>query len=167
MSNTALTAGALAVSLAATGVYGWHWWKSPGRDPKALIPFAGSYILGGLGTVAGGVLAMVAGWTAGLDNAVGRHAVTASAGGRTAVLNHGTAGQLTTGGHIVAFLFAVGFVVAWKAANKAIKRKLFWGFFCGVTMTLTVGMAGLFSHIVVLANNLGDIPLAWFNGGAA
>lgn len=164
--STALTAGGLAVSLAATGVYVWHWYKA-GRNPRDLMPFAGSYVLGGLSTMCAGVLGVAAGWTALLDNGLGKHAVTSASGGTTATMNQAAPGALTTGGHIVAFLFAVGFVVAWKAANKAVKKKLWWGWFCGATMTLTVGVAGLFLHVAGVANGIGDSGYAWFNGGSA
>lgn len=169
MANIALTVGGLAVSLAATGVYGWKWWKSPGRKPGDLAPFAGSYLLGGLATMCAGVIGVFAGWTALLGNGVGKHVVSGAAGGKADVVNRGTAGVLTPGGHLVAFLFAVGFVVAWKAADKAVKRKLWWGWFCGSTMTLTAGVAGLFLQVTGVANGLGDGILGWFNhsGGAS
>lgn len=167
MSNTALTVGGLAVSLAATGIHGWKWWKTAGRKPADLAPFAGSYILGGLSTLCAGILGILAGWTALLGNGIGKHAVTSASGGPGNVVNRGTAGVLTPGGHLVAFLFAVAFVVAWKAASKTVKHKLWWGWFSGATMTLTVGVAGLFLHVTGVANGLGDGVLGWFNGGAA
>lgn len=167
MSSTAITVGGLAVSLAATGIYGWRWWKTPNRKPADLAPFAGTYILGGLATMCAGLLGVLAGWTALLGNGVGKHAVTSASGGAPAAVNRGTAGVLTPGGHLVAFLFAVGFVVAWKAADKAVKRKLFWGWFCGSTMTLTVGIAGLFLQVTGVANGLGDGILGWFNTGGS
>jgi ABC-type sulfate transport system permease component len=165
MSNIALTAGGLAVSLAATGFYGWQWWKSPGRKPADLAPFAGSYILGGLATVCGGVLGVLSGWTALAGNGLGKHAVTSTAGGKAAVMNHGTAGVLTPGGHIVAFLLAFACFIAWRAAAKTIKRRIFWGWFAGSTMMLTVGMALLFAHVVALVNGIGDTGYGWFNHG--
>lgn len=165
MSSTYITVGCLAASLSATGVYGWNWWKSPGRDPKTLIPFAGSYVLGGLATMCAGIIGVLAGWTVLLGNGIGKHAVSGTAGGHADALNRGTAGVLTQGGHLVACLFTVGFVVAWKAASKAVKRKLWWGWFSGATMTLTVGVAGVFLHVTGVANGLGDGLLGWFNHG--
>lgn len=165
--STAITVGCLGISLAATGIYGWKWWKSPGRKPADLAPFAGSYLLGGLATMCAGILGVLAGWTALLGNGVGKHAVSGTAGGKADVIRRGTAGTLGQGGHLVAFLFAVAFVVAWKAASKAVKQKLWWGWFSGATMTLTVGMAGLFLHVTGVANGLGDGLLGWFNHGGA
>lgn len=167
MSSIALTAGGLAVSLAATGYYGWRWWKSPGRKPADLAPFAGSYVLGGLATVCAGVLGVLAGWTALLGNGLGKHAVTSAAGGKAGVMHPGSAGTLTPGGHVVAFLLAFACFIAWGAAAKSVKKKIFWGWFCGSTMTLTVGVAGLFVHVVGLVNGIGDSGYSWFNGGAA
>lgn len=168
-SPIALTVGGLAVSLAVTGIYGWRWWKSPGRKPADLAPFAGSYVLGGLATMCGGIIGVFAGWTALLGNGLGKHAVTSTAGGKADTINHAPAGALTQGGHLVAFLIAVAFAVAWKAAAKTVKQKLWWGWFAGATMTLTAGVAGLFLHVTGLANGLGDGMLAWFNhsGGGA
>jgi hypothetical protein len=165
MSHTTITVGCLAVSLAATLYYGWKWWKIPGRKPADLAPFAGSYVLGGLATMCAGLLGVLAGWTTLVGNGVGKHAVTSTSGGKAEVINHGSAGVLTPGGHLVAFLLAFGFVVAWKAANKAVKQKLFWGWFSGATMTLTVGVAGLFLHVTGVANGMGDGILGWFNHG--
>lgn len=167
MSSPALTAGGLAISLAATGIYGWRWWKTANRKPADLAPFAGSYVLGGLATVCAGILGILAGWTALLGNGLGKHAVTSTAGGKVTTMAHGTAGVLTPGGRIVVFLVAVAAVVAWRAAAKTMKRQLFWGWFCGSTMTLTVGVAGLFVHVVGLVNGVGDSGYAWFNGGQA
>jgi hypothetical protein len=161
---TALTVGGFAVSLAATGIYAWKWWKTPARKPADLAPFAGSYVLGGLATLCAGILGILAGWTALLGNGVGKHAVSGTAGGHADVMNHATAGVLTSGGRLVAFLFAVAFVVVWKAASKAVKQKLFWGWFCGSTMVLTVGVAGLFLHVTGVANGIGDGILNWANG---
>lgn len=169
MSNTAITAGCLTLSLAATGYYGWQWWKSPGRKPADLAPFAGSYILGGLASICGGIIGIAAGWTALAGNAVGKHAVTGAAGGHADVMNRGSAGTLTPGGHILATLLAFACFVAWRAAAKAIKKRIFWGFFSGATMTLTVGVALLFAHVVALVNGIGDTGYNWFNhsGGAS
>lgn len=165
MNHATITVGGLAISLAATGIYGWKWWKTGTRKPADLAPFAGSYLLGGLATMCAGVVGMLAGWTALLGNGIGKHAVSGTAGGHADTVNRGTAGVLTQGGHLVAFLFAVAFVVAWKAADKKVKRKLWWGWFSGSTMTLTVGVAGLFLHVTGVANGIGDGMLGWFNHG--
>jgi hypothetical protein len=166
-TSTALTVGGFAVSLAATGIYLWKWWKTPTRRPADLAPFAGSYVLGGLSTMCAGILGILAGWTALLGNGVGRHAVSSAAGGHADVMSHSTAGVLGQGGRLVAFLFAVGFIVAFKAASKQVKQKLWWGWFCGATLTLTVGVAGLFLHVTGVANGIGDGILNWANGVSA
>lgn len=167
MNHTALTAGALAVSLAITGINLWRWWKSPGRDPKNLLHFAGGFLTGGLATICGGLLGTLAGWTAGVDNAIGQHAVSGTTGRAAQAMNHGTAGQLTPGGAIVTVLIATGFVVAWRAAPKPVKKKLLGGAWAGATLVITVGVAGLFVHVVAMVNGVGDTGYAWFNGGAA
>lgn len=169
MSSPALTAGGLTISLAATGYYLWQWGKSPGRKPADLAPFAGSYILGGLATICGGLLGVLAGWTALVGNAVGKHAVTGAAGGHADVMNHGSAGTLTSGGRILVALLAFACFIAYRTAAKTMKKRIFWGWFAGSTMMLTVGMALLFAHVVALVNGIGDSGYNWFNhgGGAA
>lgn len=166
MSSPALTAGALAVSLAIAGANGWTWYKT-GKDPKNLIHFGSGFALGGLATICTGLLGVLAGWSAGIGNTAGRSAVSSSTGTGKATLVHGSAGQLTPGGAIVTFLLAVGFVVAWRAASKVIRRRLLGGFFCGSTLVITVGVAGLFVHVVGLVNGVGDSGYQWFNGGQA
>lgn len=167
MSSTTLTAGALAISLAVTGYNLWQWWKTPARDPKVLLPFAGSYVLGGLSTICGGLIGTLGVWTAGASNGAGKHVVSGTAGATASTLNRGNAGQLTPGGAILTVLIAFGFIVAWKAASKVIKKKLFGGWVSGATLTLSVGVAGLFVHVVGLINGIGDSGYAWFNGGSA
>jgi hypothetical protein len=166
VSSPALTAGALAVSLAIAGANGWTWYKT-GKDPKNLIHFGSGFALGGLATICGGLLGVLAGWSAGIGNTAGRSAVSSTTGATKAAMNHGAAGTLTPGGAIVTFLLAVGFVIAWRAASKVIRRRLLGGFFCGTTLVITVGVAGLFAHVVGLVNGIGDSGYQWFNGGAA
>jgi hypothetical protein len=164
MSSPALTAGCLAVSLAIAGVNGWTWYKT-GRDPKNLVHFGSGFALGGLATICGGLLGVLAGWSVGAGNAAGKSAVSSTTGAAKDAMHHGTAGTLTPGGAIVTFLLAVGFVVAWRAASKVIRRRLAGGFFCGTTLVVTVGVAGLFVHVVGLVNGIGDSGYQWFNGG--
>jgi hypothetical protein len=166
MSDTALTVGGLAVGLSITGVNLWHWYKA-GKDPKNLAPFGSAFALGGLSTLCGGLLGTLAGWTAGANNAAGKNAVAGVAGGQAGTVNAGTAGQLTQGGALATALIAVGVFVAWRAANKQLKRKLAGGWWAGATLTLSAGMAGLFVHVVSLVNSVGGGVLGWFNGGAA
>ena len=64
-------------------------------------------------------------------------------------------------------LLLVGFVVAWRAASKEIRRRLLGGFICGSTLVITVGVAGLFVQVVGLVNGIGDTGYSWFNGGSA
>lgn len=166
MSAPVLTGGCLAVSLAIAGMNGWHWYKT-GKDPKNLLHFGSGFALGGLATICTGLLGVLAGWSVAVGNAAGRHAVSGATGKNAAPLNHGTAGQLSAGGAIITFLLAVGFIVAYRAANKTIKRRLAGGFFCGATLVVTVGMAGLFVHVVGMVNGIGNPVMGWFNGGAA
>lgn len=166
MSSPALTAGALAVSLGIAGANLWHWYKT-GKDPKNLVHFGSGFALGGLATICTGLLGVLAGWSVSGANTAGRSAVSSTTGAGKAVMNHGHAGSLHPGGAIITFLLLVGFVIAYRAASKVIKRRLFGGFFCGTTLVVTVGVAGLFVHVVGLVNGVGDSGYHWFNGGAA
>ncbi|BBB01094.1 hypothetical protein RVR_8347 [Actinacidiphila reveromycinica] len=166
MSSPALTAGALAVSLAIAGANLWQWHKA-GKDPKNLAHFGGGFALGGLATVCTGLLGVLAGWSVAAGNGVGKHAVSGATGNTAQALNRGTAGTLTSGGAVITFLLLIGFIIAWRAASKTVRRRLLGGFFCGATLVVTVGMAGLFVHVVNLVNGMGNPVLSWFNGGAA
>lgn len=163
MSSPALTAGALAVSLGIAGGNLWHWYKR-GKDPKKLVHFGSGFALGGLATICGGLLGVLAGWSAAVGNTAGRSAVSSTTGAGKAVMNHGNAGQLSPGGSIVTFLLLVGFVIAWRAAPKDIRLRLIGGFFCGSTLVITVGIAGLFAHVVGLVNGVGDPGYNWIDG---
>ncbi len=166
MSSPALTAGALAVSLGVAGANLWHWYKT-GKDPKRMAHFGSGFVLGGLGTICGGLLGVFAGWFAVAGNTAGRSAVSSTTGAAKSAMNHGHAGTLHPGGAIVTFLLLIGFVIAWRAAPKQIRWRLVGGFFCGATLVITVGVAGLFVHVVGLVNGVGDSGYNWFNGGSA
>lgn len=166
MSSPGLTAGALAVGLGITGANLWYWYKK-GKDPKKLVHFGGGFVLGGLGTICGGLLGVLAGWSVAVGNTAGRSAVSSTTGAGTAVMNHGHAGALHPGGAIVTFLLLFAFVVAWRAAPKDIRWRLVGGFFCGSTLVVTVGVAGLFVHVVGLVNGVGDPGFNWINGVVA
>lgn len=166
MSSPALTAGALAVSLGIAGVNFWHWHKT-GKNTKNLAHFGSGFALGGLGTICTGLLGVLTGWSVAVGNTAGRSAVSSTTGTGKTVMNQGHAGQLGTGGAIVTFLLLTGFVVAWRAAPKQIRWRLVGGFFCGATLVATVGVAGLFVHVVGLVNGVGDAGFNWINGGSA
>ncbi|AZM46585.1 hypothetical protein DMB38_12860 [Streptomyces sp. WAC 06738] len=167
MIPASLTVGGLGVGLAILGVNLWKWWKSPGRDPKALLPFAAGLSLGALATLcAGGLLGVLAGWTAGLNNKAGEVAVPGATGTSSGAVARGSMGALTSGGALLVFLLAVAYVVAWRAANKELKRKLLGGWWSGATLSLSAGAAGILaSTLVPLVNDAGGEVLAFFEGG--
>lgn len=162
----ALTVGGLAIGLVLLGVALWTWWKSPGRDPKILLNFGAGYCLGALSTVCGGILGVLSGWTAGLNNKGGEHAVPGTTGSGNGTINSGSAGQLTQGGGLAVFLLAACIFIAWRAAGKVAKRRLTAGWWSGATLTLSSGMAAVVgSSLLPGANSVGDHIIAWFNGG--
>ncbi|MCA1845091.1 MAG: hypothetical protein LC792_18235 [Actinobacteria bacterium] len=166
--NTPLTVGGLGIGLAILGTSLWTWWKSPGRDPKNLAPFASGFCLGALATICtGGILGVLASWTAGLNNKAGGSAVPTATGSEPEAVARGTLGTLTPGGALVVFLLAVGFVIAWRAASKKeLKRRMFGGWWSGVALSLSAGAAGVLAETLLpIVNGSGETLLAWFNAG--
>lgn len=163
---TALSLFGLTISLAVLGANLRTWWKSPGRDPKTLGPFAGGFTLGALATVcAGGVLGLLAGCGTDLTNTAGGRAVGGTTGSTDSTLASGTLGTLTPEGAMVVFLLTVGVVITWRAAGKEIKRRMAGGLLCGATLCATAGIASLLNWLPGTANAIGQGIRAAVEGG--
>lgn len=161
---TTLSIGGLGVALAILWANLRPWWKG-GRDPKQLLPFGHGFTVGALATVcAGGVLGLLAGCTAGVANTAGRRAVPGTTGTSDGTIAHASLGQLTPGGGLVVFLLAVGLVIAWKSTGKAEKKRMAGGAFCGSTLCLTAGIAGLLTWLPSVANASGGWLLGLVGG---
>lgn len=165
MTTTQLTFAGAAISLAVLFLNLRPWWKG-GRDPKALIPFGVSFILGALATVCtGGLLGWLAGCSAVGANTAGNKAVPGTTGTSDAALARGSLGALTPEGGVVVFLLAIGVFAAFKAAGKSDKRRMVGGGFCGATLCLTAGIAGTLDFLPGVANSIGAGLRSALEGG--
>lgn len=163
--DTQLTIGGLAIALAVLWANLRPWWKG-GRAPKDLIPFGSGFGLGALSTIcAGGLLGWLAGCSAGVTNTLGEKAVPGATGTQSSALSKGSLGNLTPEGGAVVFLLTIALVIAWKAAGKLDKRRMFGGLVCGSTLCLTVGVAGLLAWLPQTINAIGQYGRTAIEGG--
>lgn len=158
MTGTGLTLSGLALSLAIFYANFRPWWKGT-RDPKAAIPFGQGFGIGALGTICtGGILGWLAGCSSRIANTGGDKAVRGTTGtGGSGAVTHGDLGQLTPEGAVIVFLLTVGVVLAWRAAGKTDKKRMFGGTFCGSTLCLTAGVANALNWLPDLVNQLGQV----------
>ncbi|MET7933474.1 hypothetical protein [Streptomyces sp. NPDC005322] len=156
MTSNQLSFAGAALSLAVLYLNLRPWWKG-GRNPKDLLPFGGSALLGALSTVCtGGLLGWLAGCSAQSANTAGYKAVPGATGTQDTGLARGSLGQLTPEGGVVVFLLTIVVAAAWKAAGKQDRRRMAGGAFCGATLCFTAGVAGMLGGLPDAANNLGD-----------
>lgn len=133
-----------------------RWWKGS-RDPKDLSHFGQGFTLGALATAcAGGLLGWVAGCAPGVANSGGQKGVSGLTGASpSSPLARGSIGSLTEEGAVVVTLFAVLVLFSWRAAKKDEKKRLGGGMFCGMTLCITAGIAGLLTWLPDLVNTIG------------
>lgn len=165
---TTLSIGGLGIALAILIANLRPWWKSKKRDPKDLIPFGSGFAVGALATICGGgILGWLAGCAAGAANTAGRRAVPGATGTPDGSIAHASLGQLTPGGGLVVFLMTVGLVLAWKSTEKKEKKRMAGGVFCGTTLCLTAGIAGLLTWLPMVVNTSGDWLLGLVGGAVS
>ncbi|WP_263165424.1 hypothetical protein [Streptomyces sp. SCSIO ZS0520] len=153
-----LTLAGLALALAILLLNLRTWWKSPGRDPKTLIPFGGGFTMGALALACGGLLGWGAYMAVSGANRGGDKGVSGTTGQNAGdSLNGSSVGALTPEGAVVVFLLFVLAVVTLRAAGKQDKRRMLGGAFCGATLPATAGIAGALAWLVPLVNQIGDV----------
>lgn len=161
---TTLSIGGLGLALAILIANLRPWWKGS-RDPKQLLPFGHGFAVGALATIcSGGLLGLLASCSAGAANTAGRRAVPGTTGTSDGSIAHASLGQLTPGGGLMVFLLAVGLVLAWKSTEKKEKKRMAGGAFCGTTLCLTAGVAGLLGWLPTTVNTSGDWLLGVIGG---
>lgn len=177
--NVTITLGGLLIGLAilVRQFLPWIWKALPGLkakrggkpggephpdasgklDAHEHIPFGIGTLVGMLAIAStGGLLGKSAGWIVQGSNKIGDtalHQGTASAS--TSVTRHAST-QLADTGSMVALLLVVGVAVLWKVIDKARRRQMFSGVWCGSTLGLSAGAAGLLGSVIIpTANNIG------------
>lgn len=134
-----------------------RWWTGS-RDPKLLIHFGQGSLMGGLAALCGGgLLGMLSGCTrqgvsASADQAVS--SLTGTSPG-TPMAATSLAGQLTPEGAVVVAMGAVVTFIAYKAAGKDDKKRLFAGLIFGSCVIVTAGVAGALAGFPGLVNDIG------------
>lgn len=133
------------------------WWDG-NREPKALLPFGQSTLMGILATLCtGGLLGWLTGCTRQGVSTVGDQAVSAITNAPTGapMASQSLAGQLTPEGGVVVALAAAITYAAYKAAGKDDKRRMLGGLLCGMCLTITAGVAGALDGLPGLVNDAG------------
>lgn len=151
-----VTLGCLGIALLIFYANARKWWNG-GRNVKDIAPYAGSFLFGAIATCcAGGLLGWLAGCSAGAGNVVGDKAVPGATGTQASgPLASGDIGSLTSEGGVIVFVATGALVFAWKSAGKDVTKRMAGGLFCGSTMCLTAGVAGLMNWLPTVVNQAG------------
>jgi hypothetical protein len=154
--TTGLSLTGLALALVIAYANFRRWWKGT-RDIKDLAHFGQGFTLGALATAcAGGVLGWLASCAPGVANSAGQKGVSGITGSSSSSpLARGSIGSLTEEGAVIVALFTVAVILSWKAAKKDEKKRLGGGLFCGATLCITAGIAGLLTWLPDLVNTFG------------
>lgn len=121
------------------------------------VPFILGAILGMLAIACpGGIIGTIAGKIAGFSNAAGDKVLSSGAGGATtSVTRHATA-TMTQYGAMVTVLLVAAVIIIRKSLDKTHKKQMFSGVWCGSTLGLSAGAAGLLGTVLIpAANQLG------------
>jgi hypothetical protein len=126
-------------------------------DIRVHLPFLGGMTIGMLAiSCPGGIIGLIAGKVLGLSNTLGDKAISSGTGQAAADITRHTATQLNAAGTIVTLLLIAGVVILRKSLAKQARHQLFAGIWCGITLGLCSGAAGLTGHILIpAANRLG------------
>jgi hypothetical protein len=120
-------------------------------------PFVLGTILGMLAIACpGGVLGTIAGHIVGFSNAIGDKVLAAGSGGATTSVTRHAAATLTQYGGMVTALLVGAVLILRKILDKRAKNQMASGVWCGCTLGLSAGAAGLTAAVLIpAANQLG------------
>ncbi|MEE1814228.1 hypothetical protein PUR59_04230 [Streptomyces sp. SP18ES09] len=140
------------------------WWKG-GRDPKALLPYGSTLLLGLLATMcAGGLLGWGAAGIVGIFSGGGDTVVSAAAGTSGTTMATARLGTLTAPGGIVVTFYAGAMVLLWKSAGKQDKRRMLGGLATGAVLGILPGVVLLLDWLPDTVNSAGATAQAFFEG---
>jgi hypothetical protein len=131
----------------------------PGRfDLRAHLPFLGGLVIGMLAISApGGIIGTIAARILGLSNTLGDKALATGTGSAATAVTRHAATQITPAGAVVTLLLIAGVIILRKTLPKPARRQLFAGIWCGITLGLSSGAAGLTGSVLIpAANQLGQ-----------
>ena len=157
MGGAALSAGVLAVNVRS-------WWKGK-RELAAAVPFGGGLIQGASWLLCtGGVLGWAALGGVSATNAAGDGTVRGATGTGGGVVAAGSMGRLSPPGACILVIVVILGFVAFKAASKKAKWKMFGGLLCGATLCAAAGVAHLMQWLPTVYNWLGAHGQALLSG---
>lgn len=118
------------------------------------IPFLIGATLGMLAiSCPGGIIGTIAAKIVGFSNTAGDKVLASGAGGATtSVTRHATA-AMSQYGAMVTMLLVAAVVIMRKILDKTHKRQMFSGVWCGSTLGLSAGAAGLLGTVLIPAAN--------------
>jgi hypothetical protein len=132
---------------------------APGKgfDVKAHLPFLGGLTIGMLAiSCPGGIIGTIAAKVLGLSNTLGDKALTTGTGAAATAVTRHAATQITPAGGVVTLLLIAAVVILRKTLPKPARQQLLAGLWCGVTLGLSSGAAGLTGSVLIpAANQLG------------
>ncbi|NUS14550.1 MAG: hypothetical protein HOY69_24650 [Streptomyces sp.] len=106
----------------------------------------------------GGVLGQMAAKVVGISNSVGDKVVSGASGAAAAAVNRAAPTAMTAFGTIVTLLLVAAVFFLRKHLEKRVKGQMFAGIWCGTTLGLSAGAAGLTAAVLIpLVNQAGQL----------
>lgn len=138
---------------------------APGRfNLREHVPFLLGATLGMLAiSCPGGIIGTIAAKIVGFSNTAGDKVLASGAGGASTSVTRHAATAMTQYGGLVTVLLVAAVIILRKILDKAHKRQMFSGVWCGSTLGLSAGAAGLLGTVLIPAAN----QLGAFIGGQA
>lgn len=123
------------------------------------VPFLLGATLGMLAiSCPGGIIGTIAAKIVGFSNAAGDKVLTTGAGGGTTTVTRHAAVTMTQYGAMVTVLLVAAVIILRKILDKTHKKQLSTGVWCGATLGLSAGAAGLLGTVLIpAANQLGQL----------
>lgn len=106
----------------------------------------------------GGILGQIAAKIVGVSNTVGDKVVSGTTGAAAAAVNRSAPATMTAFGAIITLLLVAAVVFLRKHLEKRARGQMFAGVWCGTTLGLSAGAAGLTAAVLIpLVNQAGQL----------
>jgi hypothetical protein len=130
---------------------------SKGFDVRAHAPFLGGLAIGMLAISSpGGIIGTTAARILGLSNTIGDKALATGTGAASTAVTRHAAAHVTPAGAVITLLLIAGVIILRKSLPKPARKQLIAGLWCGATLGLSSGAAGLTGSVLIpAANQLG------------
>lgn len=153
---TSISVGTLTIALVLI-ILNFRTFLKGGKKFGVLLPGTGSAITGSSAALCvGGAFGHAASVVAGAGVSAGA-IVPWATGTEEDDIASGTTAGLTTSGSIAVFIIVTLWIVAFRSAGKADRKRMVGGIFCGICLTYTAGVAGLVDDYLIPAyNTIGD-----------